>query len=190
MTIEDVELRSRERRRFDERPAREVGAQPRKRPVAQPRRRRARTGAIGCERVEACERVCDEALQIVAQQRSAQQQIEKRFGPTVGSRKTRGDPDDVGEAYRENDVVQIEVVVVAVDAADSAVVVGIRVNGDDDCPEAVGVRIERAVEDVPAAWRRPGDRCIDEMQPACSTLRRRAIEAVVDARVAEDQHVA
>ena len=109
------------------------------------------------------------------------------------SRGSEKEPASFGRSLRarlKDDVSQIHRAIVAVEAADCAVVVGVGVDRDNYRAKAAEIRIDRADEEWPAARRRSRHAAVEKTKvvPGGSGCSR--VEPGVDARIAQHQHVA
>ena len=125
-------------------------------------RRTARFRELGDARA----RIGDERLKIVAQLRTAPKEIDPVFDSLARIGERAREFGNIAEPRLENDVPQIERAFVAVEASDRAVVVGIRVDRNDDCSEPVLPRIDCSDEKRPGARRRARKTAVEKAQPA------------------------
>ncbi len=146
----------------------------------------------GCsfERSDSRERIGDERLNVVAQLLTSPEEIDSVLDAFARIGERAGQLRKIGQARLKDHVAEIHRAIVAVEAADCRVVVGIRIDRDDDGAKAPRLRIDRPHEKRPAARRRPWHAAIEKAQAAAGGACRRGIEARIDARVAQDQDVA
>ncbi len=142
----------------------EIGAQARERFASRMRcERRVRISfARCCERAHAGRRIGGEILNVVAQFGPAQKEIDAVLHALARIGKRTGQLGKVAQPCLKDDVTQIHRAVVAVEAADCAVVVVIGVDRNDHGAKTIGPRIDCANEKGPAARRGAGDTGVQE----------------------------
>jgi hypothetical protein len=140
--------------------------------------------------LRARQRIRGQRLKVVAQLRPAPKEVDSIFDALAWIRERAGKLWEIEEACLKDDVAQIHRAIVAVDTADRAVIVGVRVDRDHDRTQAVGSRIDGAHEERPAAGRRARYAAVEKTQSAGRRTCRRGVEPRVDTRVAQHEHVA
>ena len=125
-------------------------------------RRTARFRELGNARVG----IGRERLKIVAQLRTAPKEIDPVFDSLARIGERARELGNIGKPRLENDVPQIERAFVAVETADRAVVVGVRVDRNDDRPEPVAPRIDCSNEKGPGTRRGARKTGVEKAQPA------------------------
>ncbi len=136
-------------------------------------------------------RIGREVLEIVAQLGAAPEEIDAVLDALARIGERTGEFGQIGQPRLEDDVTQIHRTVVAVEASDGAVVVGKRVDGNDDGAITMRVGVDGAHEERPAARRRSRHAGVEKAKLAAgSGGRGGGIEPGVGARIAEHQHVA
>ncbi len=136
-------------------------------------------------------RIGGEVLKIVAQLGAAPEEIDAVLDALARIGERAGEFGQVGQPRLKDDIAQIHRTVVAVEASDGAVVVGERVDGNDDGAITMRLGVDGAHEERPAARRRSRHAGIEKTKLAagsggcCG-----GIEPGVGARIAEHQHVA
>ncbi len=99
-------------------------------------------------------RIGREVLKIVAQLGAAPKEIDAVLDALARIGERAGEFGQIGQPRLKDDVTQIHRTVVAVEASDGAVVVGERVDGNDDGTIAMRLGVDGAHEERPAARRR------------------------------------
>ena len=134
-------------------------------------------------------RIGREGLEVVAQLHRPPEQINAVFHAFARVRERAGQLRQIAHARLEHDVPQVHRPIVAVEAADGAVVVAVGVDRNHDGAKAIDLRIDRAHEERPAARRRARHAPVEKAQRLACGARRARVQPGVDARIAEHQHV-
>ena len=143
-----------------------------------------------CERRESTWRIGRERLHVVAQLLPAPKEIDSILDALARIGERAGELWQIPEPRLKDDVAQVHRTIVAVEAADGAVVVGVRIDRDHHRTKAPRLGIDRAQEERPAARRRPRHAAVEEAQSGRGGTRRLRVKPGVDARVAQHEHVA
>ena len=179
-------------RRIHNRIRRKIDPQSRQRLAARVSGERVVRGiaARAFERSDSRERIGDERLHVVAQLLTSPKEIDSVLDTFARIGERAGQLGKIRQPRLKDHVAKIHRAIVAVEAADRGIVVGIRVDRDDDGAKAPRLRIDRPHEKRPAARRRARHAAVEKAQAAAGGACRRGVEARIDARIAEDQDVA
>ncbi len=138
------------------------------------------------ERCEPCRRIRDEILKIVAQLGAPPKEIDAVLDTLARIGERARELGKVAQLRLKDDVAQIHRSIVAVEAADGAIVVGVGIDRDHDGPQPVCLRIDCPHEERPAPRRGAGDAAVEETEGSARGTRHARVEARIDARVAQD----